>query len=250
MKKRVFSLALVLAMVVGMLPSAAPATELEPGSEPVAVVSQETNAPAGETRDTEDAAPAEDADPEDAPALLEVDEAEPAAENASGTSGDVNWSYDASTKTLTISVTGAMANYSTWGSRPWDSFRDEITKLVVESGVTNVGNATCYKWSALEEAVLPATVTKIGGSAFYNCEKLTKVNIPDSVTYLGDGSFYNCKALTAVTIPGSVKDIYDGAFSGCSSLKDVTLGDKLTLIGSNFLRRHEGRHLRGQDLQG
>ena len=46
----------------------------------------------------------------------------------------VQWKYD-NTGTLTISGTGAMADFSV-GASPWYDYETEITTVVVENGVT------------------------------------------------------------------------------------------------------------------
>ena len=119
----------------------------------------------------------------------------------SGTCGEnVKWTL---TKdgTLTISGTGAMVDYPYSTSAPWRSFRSQVKTVVIENGVTSIGN-----------------------NAFYNCSSLTSVTIPSSVTSIGNNAFYDCTSLTSVTIPGSVTSIGDRAFYGCSSLTDVYYG--------------------------
>ena len=64
----------------------------------------------------------------------------------SGTTGDCTWSYNSSTKTLTISGNGATDGYYKdytgldLADRPWHSFCAEIEKVVVEEGVTTLGS--------------------------------------------------------------------------------------------------------------
>ena len=60
----------------------------------------------------------------------------------SGTCGDsVNWKL--SSGTLTISGTGPMTNFS-YTNVPWYESRDSIKKVVIQSGVTTVGNYAFY----------------------------------------------------------------------------------------------------------
>ena len=69
-----------------------------------------------------------------------------AAAPTSGTCGDdLTWTYDDTTYTLTISGTGAMYDYESVSmsdffiNQPWYSFADKITKIVINDGVTYIG---------------------------------------------------------------------------------------------------------------
>ena len=58
-----------------------------------------------------------------------------------GTDGsDVTWTYNPDSKTLTISGTGEKANYDNADSQPWKNYRNDITSIVIESGVTTIGD--------------------------------------------------------------------------------------------------------------
>ena len=58
---------------------------------------------------------------------------------AKGSESDVTWKYE--NGTLTISGTGAMADYSGFRSQPWAAYAAQITKFVVEDGVTTIGQS-------------------------------------------------------------------------------------------------------------
>jgi len=73
----------------------------------------------------------------------------------------------------TLMTTGAMGDYRFVAQRPWNNFIDSITKVVIESGVTSVGNNAFNGCSNLTEVVLPDTVTSIGTRAFYICVAVT-----------------------------------------------------------------------------
>ncbi len=94
----------------------------------------------------------------------------------SGSCGtDVSYSYVESTHTLTISGTGAMADYPDFSEQPWFSYAGEIETVIIEDGVTGIGNC-----------------------AFLNCTGLTTVTIGTGVTYIGIDAFYNCTNVTDV----------------------------------------------------
>ena len=153
---------------------------------------------------------------------------------ASGTCGEgLTWILD-DTGTLTISGTGAMANYEYYGSgqAPWYANRNSITAAVIEDGVTSIGKYAFYNCTKLESITIADSVTSIGRSAFENCAKLANVTIPAGVTRIDDWAFYDCDALTNVTIPGSVTRIGSEAFYGCAKLASVTFTEGLTTIDS------------------
>ncbi len=134
--------------------------------------------------------------------------------------------------TLTIRGTGAMYDYSTSGNVPWYKERGGVKKVVIESGVTTIGDYAFYYCDSLTNVTIPDSVTTIGDYAFEACESLTSITIPDSVTTIGDYVFEFCYSLTNVTIPDSVTTIGDGAFYYCRSLTSVTIPDSVTTIGN------------------
>jgi len=107
----------------------------------------------------------------------------------SGSCGEnVTYSFVSSTGTLTISGTGAMNDYS-YSNVPWRTYSSDIKKVVINNGVTSIGDG-----------------------AFYGCTGLTSVTIGNGVTSIGDGAFYGCTGLTSIAIPNSVTSIGNYAF--------------------------------------
>ena len=134
--------------------------------------------------------------------------------------------------TLIISGTGRISNYSHDNNAPWYSCRAYIKRVVIQQGVTSIGNYAFKGCSNLASVTIPESVTSIGGSAFSGCTGLTSVTIPDSVTSIGNSVFSGCTALTAVTIPESVTYISGEVFSNCVRLARVTIPKSVTEISS------------------
>lgn len=79
------------------------------------------------------------------------------------------------------------------------------------------------------KVVIPDSVTEIIAGAFDECDFLEEVTIPSSVTKIGGACFYNCKNLTAVNMPGGLTDIGTYSFWGTPWLKN--LGDFAAVNG-------------------
>ena len=103
--------------------------------------------------------------------------------------------------------------------------------MVIEKGVTNIGDSVFARCTSLTSVTIPDGVTRIAAAAFDNCSSLTSVEIPDGVTWIGERAFRGCSNMKSVTIPGSVGKIEREAFYGCSSLTSVTIPDSITSIG-------------------
>ena len=85
------------------------------------------------------------------------------SEPISGTLGDnIAWAFD--NGTLTVSGSGEMDD-CTWYAA-WDDFKDQITKLVIEQGVTTVGAGAFDNCTALTTVVLPESLETIDFWAF------------------------------------------------------------------------------------
>ena len=136
---------------------------------------------------------------------------------------------------LTISGTGAMPTTFTnsGGTNPWWSSRTNITTVIIQDGVTSIGNNSFYNHTGLTSVTIPNSVTSIGNYAFSGCTGLTSITIPNSVTSIGDGAFNGCKGLTSITIPNSVNTIASGAFRDCSGLTSITIPNSVTSIGTS-----------------
>ena len=145
------------------------------------------------------------------------------ADNSGSCGTDVSYSYVESTHTLTISGTGAMADYPNPSERPWNSYVEEIETVIIENGVTSIGDCAFDYCEGLTSVAIPASVTSIGVGVFYGCLGLTSVTIPASVTSIGYDAFRSCSSLTSVTIPASVTSIGVGVFANCSNLATMTV---------------------------
>ena len=153
---------------------------------------------------------------QDAPAAL-------SAEVDSGTCGDdLTWTLDAS-GTLTISGTGEMTDYY---YSPWNDQEESIKHVVIEDGVTSIGDYAFASCASLASVTIPNSVTSIGEWAFSNCAGLTAVTIPNSVTSINSYAFFNCTSLTKIHIPADVTDIGSSAFYGCTALTEVTVAEE------------------------
>ena len=98
---------------------------------------------------------------------------------------------------------------------------DTETGVLTISGTGDMYYGPFYQNTNIKSVIIESGVTSIGDEAFSGCRSLTNVTIPDSVTSIGDSAFYNCASLTSVTIPDSVTSIDDWTFSSCTSLTSI-----------------------------
>lgn len=90
---------------------------------------------------------------------------------------------------LTIQGTGVTKAYG-YGGSPWVSNSSKISKLIIENGITGIGDRTFYNLDEITSLTLPSTLKSIGANAFYTCSSLKgTVIIPKSVTSIGTGAF-------------------------------------------------------------
>ena len=155
---------------------------------------------------------------------------------ASGTCGEnLTWTLTGSSDyTLTISGTGEMNNYTGLSGEeaPWYSQREMITRVVIEDGVTSIGDYAFLQFWKLKDISIPNSVLSIGNGAFYFCTGLTSITIPESVTNIADGAFYECSALESIDFPEGLTALGDyTTFHGCKKLTDISFPDCVTSIG-------------------
>ncbi|CVI70517.1 Fibronectin type III domain protein [Eubacteriaceae bacterium CHKCI004] len=163
-------------------------------------------------------------------AWIEVQAAETVS--ASGTCGD-NLTWELSEDgVLTISGTGEMDDWNSSANFGWSSMRNQIKKVVINDGVTNIPSYAFYLCVNLAEISIPDGITSVGNYAFGNCTILKEIDLPDSVVSIGRSAFAGCDNLREISIPARVTDISQYAFAGCDKLASVGIPDGVVSINS------------------
>ena len=168
---------------------------------------------------------------------------------------------------LTITGTGEMENFD-WSSMPWSDYRESITSVVIEEGITSIGDHAFADCVNMRSITLPDSLISIGEYAFAYCQRLSVVLLPESVTYIGEYAFNYCNSLTGIYInennanytsdeqgvlynkdktvlivapggisgvyfiPAGVTEIYNEAFYNCDSLAGIVIPEGVTIIGA------------------
>ena len=172
-------------------------------------------------------------------------------------------------KSITISGKGNMKdwNYS-FSEKDWHrKYKRVIEKVVINNGITNIGNFAFYGCSSIEEITIPNSVRSIEWQAFGGCISLKEITIPSIVTSIEEDTFEGCSSLKEIKVssennnytsidgvlynknkttiiaypankPGEKYSILTGvtsigeyAFCGCSSLKEIIIPSSVTRIG-------------------
>lgn len=154
------------------------------------------------------------------------------------------------TYTLTITGNGPMENYDGYRTSsnnscaPWCEKIQNITRLIVEDGVTTLGDDILYYsyydngsdfhsfHPNLREVKLPEGLSYIGARAFCDSPDLTEVKIPNTVTKIKEYAFSGCTGLTEIELPPQLEEVDGGLFSRCSELKEITIPSSVKTIGA------------------
>lgn len=152
------------------------------------------------------------------------------AEAAGGSCGkDLKWTLEDGV--LTVSGTGDMKDYERRRT-PWYGRVEEVRAIVVEEGVTGIGEYAFFRCEA-ETVTLPDTLKRLGSNAFRECTSLKEVVVPESVEKMRGSVFLDCEALRTVKLPSSLTRIPSKTFRGCKLLKEVEIPSGVTAIGDS-----------------
>ncbi len=174
---------------------------------------------------------------------------------------------------LTISGSGDMEDFRLSASSSFPSWEDSVTHIIINKGVTSIGENAFQNCKKLTDVSIPDTVTEIRGNPFHGCKALrhfqvsadqpslatiddvlfsktdrrliaypgslsaSSYEIPQGIRIIGACAFYDCGNLNRVTIPDSVESILDLAFSGCTNLSELAIPDSVVELGANPFAR-------------
>lgn len=164
----------------------------------------------------------------------------------SGTAGSCEWTFSYVTKTLTISGSGEMPDFTETDRPSWEYLKGKIEKVVTEDGITTVGAYAFYDYTALEQVSLPDSIIWIKDSAF-DGSGLTSVVIPKNVSTIGWSAFMNCSQLEKAYFVGENFVIINRNAFFDAPLKYVVLKNKYVSVAANY--RNFG-YVNGQPTEG
>ena len=131
---------------------------------------------------------------------------------AEGTLGEnIAWTlYDGGQ----LSISGSGAIMGSDGSNPWGEYTDDITSVVLEHGITEIGDYAFYGCENLIFVSLEykGGLDRIGFYAFDGCSRLMDLEIGGHIGKIGDFAFNGCEMLDKITITNSDCSIVDSEF--------------------------------------
>ncbi len=143
-----------------------------------------------------------------------------------------NASWKLENGVLTISGYGDMLDLGSYDDQPWANVRFDVTAIVVEEGITSIGDMCFDNLSNVTGVSLPSTLTRIGRNAFCYTA-LERIDLPINIEYIDESAFSNLTSLTGeLVLPDGITEIGKAAFYGCSGLTGILkLPASLTTIG-------------------
>ena len=134
----------------------------------------------------------------------------------------------------------------------------EITEVIIEEGITKVGNNAFSGCKGLKKVTLPHSINNIGDYAFRDCVELQDINLNTEIANIGSGALYKCFKLKdergfiiyketlfgydgseeTVIIPEGITVISSGAFvleyfSSRKGIRKIVVPDTVKRIDSN-----------------
>ncbi|MBQ8603733.1 MAG: leucine-rich repeat protein, partial [Oscillospiraceae bacterium] len=132
------------------------------------------------------------------------------AEGECGT--NVTWTLtdtdnDGTGDTLTISGSGAMDDYDS-GSSPWYDNRELINTIIVEEGVTYIGDWAFYDLDNFTCVQMPNSLIEIGEYVFESCYKLREIHFPKNIEIIPGSVFGTSTIIENITVDAENKTFF------------------------------------------
>ena len=97
-----------------------------------------------------------------------------------------------------------------------------VNGVIVENGITKIGNNSFYDCRTIERVEVADSVTEIGKEAFFGNTKLSTIILSNNLAKIGDHAFYN-SGLKEITIPSSVRTIGRDVFAFSNQLEKAII---------------------------
>lgn len=115
---------------------------------------------------------------------------------------NLQWNLDVVNGILTISGTGDMRDYFISSLAPWHGYRNYIKTIIIEDGVTSIGDFAFYECRKVVTFTITDDITRIGKYAFNGCDLIVSMYIPSSVNTIDAKAFHSCNGLVEFIVNG------------------------------------------------
>lgn len=144
-------------------------------------------------------------------------------ENWEYTYENIKWSFNAESGTMTVSGMGKMPDYDGLMSISFAYRDDSIRHVVIEEGITYIGECSFYLCENIETISLPKSLREIGDYAFMgSAELLKELEIPAGVREIGLFAFNPSNNWECIRFYGNPPEIATPADYGFAT-KENTL---------------------------
>lgn len=133
--------------------------------------------------------------------------------------------------TLTLTGTGGTYDSSWWFEDT--IYPDGIKNIIVEDGITSLGNEIFYYFYKVNTIKLPTSLRRIGSNAFEGCKALENLIIPEGVTELGENSCRACLNLKSISLPSTLKKITCFSIDDNLPVESIELAEGIETIGEH-----------------
>lgn len=127
-------------------------------------------------------------------------------------------------------------NGSTPDWSPWFNYKEKITDVIIEDGITTLGERNFMEYPALKTVTIKGTLSKIGNSVFEGSKELENISVTGKtnnnglkVIQLGECAFKDCTGLESAEFTGNFLT-KKNAFEGCTSLKSIKVKESTMIM--------------------
>ena len=100
--------------------------------------------------------------------------------------GDFSSTYNKSFHTLIVHGSGAIPAFSDASAAPWDEYRGELTRIILDEGITALP-ADCFaECKSLSSVTFPKSLESVDANAFRDCNTVSYISIEGSTTALAE----------------------------------------------------------------
>ena len=146
--------------------------------------------------------------------------------------------------TLVISGNGKVTKYF---SDDKNIKAEQIQRIVVEEGITELGNKCFAGLTEVKEITLPTTLQVIGYASFTGCNSLQTVKIPDAVKRIESYAFSSCENLQILMFGTSVEKVAKSYAKNSIALRKVVnysnISIPLVTAKENLIWRIDGQRV-------